>query len=141
MKNYEKLENLFNTKFRNIFFFNELDKDNLKDIKEIIKIREDLNNVQWLYSGNDNFYLIGIQNNKVVTFTSEGDFEILTDDFAFLPFLFIDEISTGGSIEDYKNSCLINSDRNFERNELIEYAQWCKEQGINVPAEHLKWTE
>lgn len=141
MKNYDKLENLFNTKFRNIFFFNELDKDNSKDIKEIIKIREDLNNVQWLYSGNDNFYLIGIQNNKVVTFTSEGDFEILTDDFAFIPFLFIDEISTGGSIEDYKNSCLTNSDRNFERNELIEYAQWCKDNGIIIPYEHLKWLE
>ncbi len=51
MKNYDKLKILFNTTFKNIFFFNELDKDILKDIKEIIKIREDLNDVQWLYSG------------------------------------------------------------------------------------------
>lgn len=141
MKNYDKLKHLFNTTFRNIFFFNQLDKDNLKDIKEIIKIREDLNDVQWLYSGNDNFYLVGIQNNNVVSFTSEGDFEILTNDFAFIPFLFIDELSTGGTIQDYKNSCLINSDREFERQELIAYAQWCKDNEIVIPEKHLQWTE
>ncbi len=45
------------------------------------------------------------------------------------------------NIQEFKNQLTENPELNNYFQALVEYAQWCKEQGIIIPYEHLKWLE
>lgn len=145
MNNYELLKPYYSNKFKKVFFYNSLTKNDLLSIKEIIEIEKtqgiNLEDVEWLYSANDDYYLIGLYNNKVVTYTSDGDYEELTNDFALLPFIFMWFKDSYSNIEELKNQLSKNPDLNNYFYDLVEYANWCKNNGIFIPENHLKWLE
>ena len=85
------MKNYYANEFKDVFLYEELDKDNYQEIvilTEQFKEQEniDLSNAQWLYSTLEYFYLIAIQDDMVIGMTSEAELETLTDDFALLPF-------------------------------------------------------
>lgn len=145
MKNYDLLKPYYLNKFKKVFFYNSLTRNDLFNIKKIIEIEKtqgvNLDDVEWLYSANDDYYLIGIHNNKIVTYTSDGDYEELTNDFSLLPFIFMWFRDSYSNIQEFKNQLTENPELNNYFQALVEYAQWCKEQGIIIPYEHLKWLE
>lgn len=145
MKNYELLNSYYQTKFKDVFFYNSLNKQDLANIKDIIEIEKkgfsNISEVKWLYSANDDYYLIGIYNNLFVTYSADGNYEELTDDFAMLPFIFMWFKDAYSSIEELNLQLAINPSLRDYFNGLIKYSKWCKEQGIIIPYEHLKWLE
>jgi hypothetical protein len=138
MKNYELLKPFYSTKFKEVFLYDVLSpyfEKKIKELEILLIKQENINifNVNWLYSTHEEYYLIGVQNDNVVGITSEGDYEVITNDFALIPFVLnlykdIPEEERSMRSQDYLNA-------------LQNYNQWCKEQGIEVPYEHLKWIE
>ena len=133
------MKNYYANEFKDVFLYEELDKDNYQEIvilTEQFKEQEniDLSNAQWLYSTLEYFYLIAIQDDMVIGMTSEAELETLTDDFALLPFKIMIYRYIGYTSDDSKEEW----DKKYLK-KLQNYATWCEKQGIIVPEEDLKW--
>lgn len=145
MNNYELLKPYYSTQFKEVFFYHTFTQNDILNIKEIIEVEKsqgiNLDDIEWLYSANDDYYLIGIHHQKVVTYTSDGDYEEITDNFAMLPFILMWVKDAYSNVEEFKAQLVLNPSLEDYLNNLVQYAQWCKEQGINIPYEYIKWIE
>ncbi len=146
MKNYELLKPFYSTKFKEVFLYDELSSSYEKKVKELEKLlfkqeNIDISGTQWLYSTHEEYYIIGIQNDNVVGITSEGDFEVITDDFALIPFSLISYKFSGEEIGDFQKDCQEYEHINNYRENLRNYSKWCKNHGIFIPENELKWID